>query len=336
MLDTSDSSTAHEHSPVLTVFEGLDDVDLKLATSRAMERIKTFAGQPAHIVMEGEPGAGKRFHAMLLHEQRTGGTVAGFVEVTQETSQEMLRAVLFDEDRRLLEGKIGKAAPSLEGYSMLFLHGVGEFSIMHQTMLSRFLIEQQSRQRSPYVNTSVIVSTTTPWKELLQGKVLIESFARSVEHFEVCRIPPLRDRLDELPSLVHIFLGNACLEEGAVAWRITREVFDQLASREWRGNLAELKYIIEDAAVKSPGSSIVLPVPFVDEIDLALEMFRTIEAGKRLAIEESLASFEKAVIERALNRYNFDLRRTARMLSMTEPNLTYRIKKFNIYIPQQK
>jgi Nif-specific regulatory protein len=336
MLDTYDSLRGQDHLPVPVVFEGAGEVDLSLATSRAMERIKRFVGAPVHVVIEGEPGSGKRFHALLLHEQRSGEEEAGFVEVTPETSQELLRAVLFDEDRKLLEGKIGRSIPSLQGKSMLFLHGVGEFSIMHQTMLSRFLIQQQSGQRSPYVNTRVVIATSTPWSELLHGKVLIESFVRSVQHFELFRIPPLRERLDELPSLVRIFLGTVCPKEGAGSWRVTQDVFDQLKAREWRGNVAELKYIIEDAAVKSPGPAIVLPSPFSDEIDLAWEMFRTIEAGKRLAIEETLASLEKSVLERALNRYNFDLRRTARMLSMTEPNLMYRIKKFDIYIPPEK
>ena len=335
MLDTSDSLEVHHHLPVPVVFEGAGGVDLSLATSRAVERIKRFIGATVHVVIEGEPGSGKRFHALLLHEQRSGEKEAGFVEVTPETSQELLRAVLFDEDRKLLEGKIGKPVPSLQGDSMLFLHGVGEFSIMHQTMLSRFLIQQQAGQRSPYADTRVVIATSTPWSELLRGKVLIESFVRSVQQFEVCRIPPLRDRLEELPSLVRVILGTVCPKEGTGSWRVTQDVFDQLQARQWRGNVAELKYAIEDAAAKSPGAIITLPSPFSDEIDLAWEMFRTIEAGKRLAIEETLASLEKSVIERALSRYNFDLRRTARMLSMTEPNLTYRIKKFNIYIPSR-
>lgn len=328
-VESQSSST-----PVL--FEGVGDADMTLAGTRALERIKRFVGFPVHIVMEGEPGAGKRFHAMLLHEQRTHGTGAEFVEVTSETSQEMLRAVLFNEERRLLEGKIGRPLQSLEGHSMLYLHGVGEFSIMHQTMLSRFLIEQQSSQRSPYVHTCVVVSTTTPWCELLQNKVLIESFARSMQHFEICQIPPLRQRREEFPSLIRGFLSNVCPKEGVESWRVTKETFDQLNARQWRANVSELKYVIEQAAVNSPEATVELPSPFSDEIDMAWEMFRTIQAGKRLAIEESLASLEKSVIERALNRYNFDQRKTARMLSMTEPNLMYRIKKFNIYIPPQK
>ena len=65
-------------------------------------------------------------------------------------------------------------------------------------------------------------------------------------------------------------------------------------------------------------------------------MLRTIQAGKQLTIEQSLVTLEKAIIERALVKYNFDQRKTARMLAMTEPNLTYRIKKFNIYLPASK
>lgn len=336
MLDRVDIAESQTSTPAQTLLEGIADADLTLAGTRALERVRRFAGFSSNIVMEGEPGVGKRFHALMLHRQRTYGREAAFVEVTSETSQEVLRAVLFDEDRKLLEGKMGKPLPSLQGPSMLYLHGLGEFSIMHQTMLSRFLIGQQGSQRSPYINTCVVVATTTPWSDLLRGKVLIESFVRSTQHFDMCQIPPLRTRLDELPSLVKVFLDNIPLREGVHSWRVAQETFDQLKTRPWRANVCELKYIIEDAAVNSPDGTLRLPSPFADEVDLAWGMFRTIEAGKRLAIEESLVSLEKSVIERALNRYNFDLRKTARMLSMTEPNLSYRIKKFNIYIPPQK
>ena len=128
-------------------------------------------------------------------------------------------------------------------------------------------------------------------------------------------------------------LTDLSRREKVGCWRTNDETLSRLKSRQWRDNIRELKYIIEVAAIHSSGEVLTLPDRFLDEIDLMWEMFRTIQDGKRLAIEQSLATLEKLIIERALVKYGFDMRKTARMLAMTEPNLSYRIKKFNIHIP---
>ncbi|MEK9136956.1 MAG: helix-turn-helix domain-containing protein, partial [Bacteroidota bacterium] len=323
--------TSAETSQV--VQRNLDVPEGSLAATRAFERIKPFVGCRTNVVMEGEPGSGKRFHASLLHAQgaRNGG--GEFVEVRPETPHEVLRAILFDDDRRLLERKQGGRLPSLPGRSTLYLCDVTDFSIINQTSLSRFLIQQERGHPPP--RTRLIASSALPWGDAMRGRLLVESLAQSMKSFAICHIPPLRERFDELPSLIQEFLVDLRKRESIDCWRVKEEALQQLKLRSWRDNILELKYVVEDAAVNSSDGTLKLPARPGDEIDLVWEMFRTIQKGKRLAIEDSLAALEKAVIERALVKNGFDQRKTARMLSMTEPNLTYRIKKFNIYLPMQ-
>ena len=313
------------------VVEGPDSGKDALSGKRALERIHHLIPTRMNIVFEGERGVGKRHHGLLLHNATLNGAGGTFVEIMPDTSNEVLRAILFDEDRKLLEGISGKPLPSLEGRSTLFLHDVDEFAFMDQILMSRFLIEQHQQ---PPPSTRVVISTTVPWSELLRK--LADSFSRSVETFEMCRVPPLRERLDEIPSLVREILCDFRRQQGIAGWKVPEGLIRQLEGRSWRDNVRELKYVIQTLAAHSSGDTLpVLDNP-ADEIDLVWGMFRTVQAGKRLMMDQSLSAIEKAIIVRALMESGFDTRRTARRLEMTEPNLAYRIKKYNIYIPSTK
>lgn len=283
-------------------------------------------------MFEGETGVGKRFHAALLHEHTNGRANGKFVVLTSETSEDVLRALLFGEDRKKQEGKIGKPIPTLDGWSTLFLDDVSQFSLMNQVLLSRFLIEQM--RRPVHTNARILVSTTVLWADLLRK--LADSFAQSLQQFGRCRIPPLRERFAELPSLVGEVLAELRQREQVECWRVTEEVLQKLKMRQWRDNIRELRYVVEGAAFNSSDGILRLPSSFADEIEIVWEAFQTIHEGKRLVLDHSLAALEKAVIERALLKCNFDQRKASRMLEMTEPNLTYRIKKHSIYIPSVK
>jgi DNA-binding NtrC family response regulator len=303
-----------------------------LAHIRALGRIRPFVKAGCNVLFEGEPGVGKRYHASLLHSQTRGKQGGVFFELIPETSEDFVRAVLFGEDRKMLEGKSGKPLPTLESRSTLYLHDIGEFPYMNQVLMSRFLIEQE--KQPPHCSTCLMASTSVPWPHLLRK--LADSFSRHVEQFELCQIPPLRERLDELPSIVEAILVEVRRRENADCWRVTDETLRQLEKRHWRDNVRELEYVIGEAAVNSSDGTLKLHAHSSDEIETVWEMFRTIQAGKRLTIDESLAVLEKGILERALVKCGFDQRKTARMLAMTEPNLSYRIKKFNIYIPSPK
>ena len=327
-----ESSPVYSHLPSGDHFPGDGNGD-SLSLRLALERIQPLLPPDKHLVFEGEFGVGKKFHAKLLHTQ--SNFEGEFVEITPETSHEVFRAILFNEDRTLIEQMQAKRLPSLEGDSTLYLHDIGEFGIMPQTVLSRFLI-QQTAQHSKSSRTRVVVSTTVPWKDLLANRVLLDSLMQGMQQFHVTRIPPLRERFNELPSLIRTILAGGCNTHDGEHWLLGDAVVEKLKRRYWRDNVRELKYVLESAAAGSSNGVLNLPDSLPDEIDIVWGMFHTIRASKRLTIEQSLADLEKSIIERALVKHDFDQRKTARMLAMTEPNLVYRIKKFDIHIPSSK
>jgi DNA-binding NtrC family response regulator len=274
---------------------------------------------------------GRKYHALLLHSGAVDGKGGTFVELSPDTPHDLLRAILFSEDRRLLEGRSGKPLPKLEGRATVYLRDVHAFGRMDQNLLSRFLIEQEQRVARP---VRLVASTPIPWQELLQR--LQDSFAQGVRRFGLCRIPPLRERLDEIPSLIQEILGDHEPEQSATCWRVTKESIERLKTRYWRDNVRELKYVVEEAAAKSPDGVLKFPENLSDEIDLVSEMSQRVQSGRRIALDRVCSALEKGLVQRALIRCNFDQRQAARLLEMTEPNLLYRVKKFSIYIPPAK
>jgi DNA-binding NtrC family response regulator len=305
------------------------EVSPNVALTRALERAQPFLQSGHDAVFVGPDGAGKRFHAQLLHTKTRGSDC--LVELLAHTGEDVLRAQLFGDDKKRLQGKYAIVLPELTPRTTLFVKGIELLSILQQTLISRFLIERE--QRADRIPGRVIISTALSWPVLLRK--LPDSLAHSLHQFDLCTIPPLRERIDELPSLVESFLARMS-GKGREPWHVAATTYELLKTRAWRDNVRELKYVIQSAAADSPGDQLHLPTFTGDEIQLMTGIFDEIQAGKRIPIEKSIAALEKGILERALIKCNFDQRKTARMLSLTEPNLTYRIKKFGIYIPSDR
>jgi Nif-specific regulatory protein len=300
-----------------------------LALIRALERIQPYIGGNRDVVFSGADGVGKRYHARLTHDKTRGSDL--FLEVCPETGEELLRAQLFGEDKKRLQGKYSIILPALTPRTTLFVKDIDLLSILQLSLISRFLIERD--RRGDRIPGRIIVSTALPWPSLLRK--LPDSLAHSLDYFELCEIPSLRERFDELPSLVETFLASMA-GKGRDPWRVTAATYEQLRARAWRDNLTELKYVIQSAAAGSPGDQLQLPDFPGDEIQLVESLFAEIQAGKKVSIEQHIASLEKGLLQRVLVKCKFDQRKAARMLSMTEPNMSYRIKKFGIFIPPDR
>jgi DNA-binding NtrC family response regulator len=323
--------TTKTFPPESITVEGGAPSDPDLAQTLAVERVTTLLRSPGHIMFEGEPGVGKRFHALLLHSAWSASGQGEFAEVDPDMPEDMLRALLFDDNRKLIEGRERIRLPSLGGRSTLFLRRLQEFSNINQRLIARFLIEQQlaiPERRTVKVVASVESFPFNP------GRVNpFDSLTESLGEFQRCTIPPLRERLEELPSLVHALLMDFRRKEAVDCWRVSSDVMEKLIKRRWRDNVRELRYVLEWGALNASDGTLRLRSAFLDEVEMILDVSALIHAGKRISVDRSLSTMERLIVERALLRYGFDIRKVARALDLTEPNLFYKIRKHNIHIP---
>jgi Nif-specific regulatory protein len=285
------------------------------------------------ILIQSEPGGGKHYYAGLIHSKSARGRLGDFVELTARASDEELKAVLFNEDRKRCEGMLGRTLPYLDARSTLFVNHIHEFSLINQTRISRFLIQNNpgSAVRGPKVR--VILSTCIPWQELLRKRLVVESLDEQVRQFQVLVILPLRDRREDIPAIVASLLRRIASERGGKRIMLKPDTLNQLIRHQWWDNVRELKMVLEDAARSSRNGSLILPARFFDEVERIKESIGTLQMGKTVRLEDVLGIVERTLIQRALMRSESNLARSARLLGLTEQNLRYRIRKFNLHVP---
>ena len=294
------------------------------------EEITRIARSESDVLIEGEPGSGKRFFASLIHLRSTTGKGDNFVEVTSQTPDGELRVILFEEGRERQEGMLSESIPRLDHRSTLFINHIEEFSRFNQTRLARFLIQNNVVAGRRHSKSRVIISTRMSWSKLVEKKRVVDSLDQNVRGFELFVVPPLRDRWEDIPALVELFLmqipGNGIHYKLAV----DSNALHTLQKRAWSDNVRELRMVVEEAVMNSDNGVVADLSKVLDDVEKVREIIRTIQSGERFSIEQSLEFLEKRFIHRALMRCSFDLGKTARMLGLTEQNLRYRLRKYNL------
>lgn len=338
------------HDDTMTLAANHTDIKRGLLSSERQsidENLLILNGQPGkieqqalqlaqtkeRILIQSEPGGGKHYYAGLIHSKSTQGRSGDFVELTARASDEELKAVLFNEDRKRCEGMLGRTLPYLDARSTLFINHIHEFSLINQTRISRFLIQNDPGSGVQGPKVRVILSTCIPWQELLRKRLVVESLDEQVRQFQVLVIPPLRDRREDIPAIVAGLLRWIASERGGRRILLKPDTLNQLIRHQWWDNVRELKMVLEDAARSSRNGSLILPARFFDEVERIKESIGTLQMGKTVRLGDVLGIVERTLIQRALMRSEFSLARSARLLGLTEQNLRYRIHKYNLHVP---
>lgn len=294
------------------------------------EQVTRIAQSESDVLIEGEPGSGKGFFASLIHLRSTTRKLDNFVEITPQTPDGELRVILFEEDRERQEGMLSKDIPRLDDRSTLFINHIEEFSRFNQTGLARFLIQNNVVADRSHSKSRVIISTRTSWSKLVETKRVVDSLDQNIRGFELLLVPSLHDRWEDIPALVELFLMQIPDKGTQYTVALDSNALVTLQKRTWSDNVRELRMVVEEAVMNSDNGFVADLSKVLDDVEKVREIIRTIQSGGRLSIEQSLEFLEKRFIHRALMRCSLDLAKTARMLGLTEQNLRYRLRKYNL------
>ena len=141
-------------------------------------------------------------------------------------------------------------------------------------------------------------------------------------------LPPLRDRLEDIPLLSNYFLKKTAHRFGKREAKLTTSALDTLEEYEWPGNIRELRYLIERAALLSSSETIdVLDLGLSEHISKNIE---ELPPAKSMITDTTLPRAESAMIERTLLKTGGNVSRAARILGITRMAMRYRMKKHGI------
>jgi two-component system response regulator AtoC len=344
------------HVPAVVADEGPapDQADVLVGRCAAMQEvykaIGRVAGTGATVLILGESGTGKELvaRAIYQHSKRAGKP---FLAINCAAIPEaLLESELFGHEKGAFTGaerkRIGKFEQCAGG--TLFLDEVGDMSPLTQAKVLR-LIQDQTFERvggSETVRTDVrlIAATNTDLEKLVAaGRFRGDLFFR-LNVFGI-RLPPLRDRGDDLPLLVEYFLKRFARELARPAPAVTPAALEALRAYRWPGNVRELQSVLKQSLLQAP-VGVLLPENFPSNVltpaaDAApptagfdWEQFVSgrIEARTEDLYAEALALMEREVLVRVLRHTGGNQVQASRILGITRGSLRTKIKTLNIVI----
>lgn len=223
---------------------------------RMMERV---APTPARVLITGENGTGKELVAHGIHEL-SAYSKGPFLEVNcAAIPSELIESELFGHEKGSFSGadkqRIGKF--ELADGGTLFLDEIGDMSLNAQSKVLRALQENRITRvggdKDIEVSPRVIAATN---KNLLE-EVKKGTFREDLYHrlsVILIHVPPLRERAEDIPLLIDYFLAKLAVEQGIAKRSISPEAVECLAGMEWRGNIRELRNVVERLMILSDGS----------------------------------------------------------------------------------
>lgn len=244
-------------------------------------------------------------------------------------TETLLESELFGHVRGAFTGAVrDKAGPfEVAGHGTIFLDEIGDVAPTIQAKLLRALQEREIRrvgaERNLRVQARVIAATNRDLRQAVEAGTFREDLYFRLGAF-VITMPPLRDRTEDIPALVHMFLQRASTRMGAMQKTVTSVSADAMAAMmryRWPGNVRELEHAVERAAILADGARIGVR-------DLPPEVSSQLRERSDVAAD-TLEDLERTAIERALTRFGGNRRKTAAALDISPATLWRKLKKYN-------
>ena len=214
------------------------------------DMIDKVAPTNARVLIEGENGTGKELVARQLHEL-SNRSYAPFIEVNcAAIPSELIESQLFGHEKGSFTSaiKLKKGDFELANNGTLFLDEIGDMSLPAQAKVLRALQENKitrvGGESEINVNVRIIAATNKNLKEEIQKGNFREDLYHRLSVI-IINVPPLRERLDDIPELVRYFVENISDEMGKATPTFTQDAIEELQKYRWTGNIRELHNVIE-------------------------------------------------------------------------------------------
>jgi DNA-binding NtrC family response regulator len=302
-----------------------------VAGSQAMQDVLELAARVAPldttVLVCGESGTGKEFVVRLIHDQ-SPRAAAPFVSINcAALTETLLESELFGHVRGAFTGAVRDKAGLFEvaGAGTLFLDEIGEMAPTLQAKLLRALQEREIRrvgaERSIKVQARVVAATNRDLRAAVDAGTFREDLYFRLGAF-VITVPPLRDRREDIPPLVHHFLTRAASKMKKDVRSVSSEAMTALMQYHWPGNVRELEHAVERAVILANDASVRIR-------DLPPEVTRK-DRSRPGDDTLDLREQERASIERALERFGGNRRKAAAALKISTVTLWRKMKAYGL------
>lgn len=292
-----------------------------------IRKVQKVAKSDANIFISGESGVGKKSLAKEIH------TLSGRLGMFVDVNCGAIPFGMFEEEffgiQNQEESKAGLFELAEGG--TLYLEEIADMSIKMQSKFLNALQRQQiyrvgSKETKP-LHCRIIAATTRNIYELVEKGEFLEDLYYRINVISL-DVPPLRERGSDITLLSEIFLKEISEKYSMAPPTISPRVRNILLEYEWKGNLRELRNILEHMVVMSGGKEITEDMVPYSVKDSVARYARSYAQVKDLA--KNVAEYEKHIIEEILEHTDWNRSLAARMLNVPRTTLMYKIQQYEI------
>jgi two-component system nitrogen regulation response regulator NtrX len=311
----------------------LDGTSVAINTVRAT--LKRVAPTGSRVLITGPAGVGKEIAARMIHNWSPRATAPFIVLSAAMMSPERVEEELFGSE----QGGVSRPGLLEQAHGgTLFLDEIADMPLTTQGKILRVLTDQSyarvGGQRPVKVDVRVLSATSRNLAdEIGAGRFREDLFYRL--NVVPVRIPPLRERREDIPELVNHFLARFAAEKRILTPELSKEAMAALQAHDWPGNVRQLRNIIERTLILTPGDRVgcievdLLP-PEIIEAQGSAGLGGASMAIMGSPLREARESFEREYLKIQIRRFSGNISRTASFIGMERSALHRKLKALGL------
>jgi two-component system, NtrC family, nitrogen regulation response regulator NtrX len=310
------------------------------AMKKLLGEIERVAVSETRVCILGETGTGKELVARAIHEKSARKDNAFVTLNCAAVPAELIESALFGHEKGSFTGAAAKHLGKFEQAEggMLFLDEIGDMPLAMQAKLLRVLeegeVERVGGDKPIRVNVRVVVATHRNLENLVKENGFRQDLFHRVYVFPL-RVPPLRERKEDMPELITHFAGQVAAQNGWKQKSFDDEAVEELRQYSWPGNIRELRNVVERLILLSEGESVS-----ADDVRLVLPGYTGKIADNGVGVgannyetgtlAERSEAFERETLISEIRRQNFHMTNVARALGLERSHLYKKCQQLGI------
>ena len=298
--------------------------------------VQKVAPTKTTVLLVGESGTGKELFARAIHNLSNRKHYP-FVPINcAAIPRDLLESELFGHEKGSFTGadakKLGKFELADKG--TIFLDEIGDMDLIIQSKLLRAIeegdIERVGAVKAINVDVRIVAASNKDLEKAMEEKIFREDLYYRLNVFPI-RIPPLRERREDIPLLVEYFINKYCHEIKTPVKSISRDSLDMLMNYHWKGNVRELENTIERAVILCDGDVILSEyITLSKQYGAGSARTQVVNGTLEAVAKEALRVAETERIRSALKETKGNKSRAAEILQVSYKTLLTKIKEYSI------
>lgn len=303
-----------------------------------LQALEAAARCDVRVLLEGQTGTGKELTARAIHRLSSRSERPFTALDCGAIPAALLESELFGHVKGAFTGATSDRKGLLEEAHLgtLFMDEVANLPLDMQAKLLRVLQEGEIRplgsNKTRAVDVRIIAACSTPLRQMVEGKKFREDLFYRLHVYPI-NVPSLNERGEDIPLLAQAFLDKFAREQRKAAHSFHAALLQLMQQRRWAGNIRELENFVERLVTLAPAEAItlephMLPPEFQKELKKLAPSLEALPSNKGL--QQSLEDYEERLLRQALDENEWNQRKAARALQISEGTLRYKLEKLGI------